>query len=128
MRTNAQVDHGTATIDGGRGAVRDLALDEMLLVFVVLQMGCQGQRFTVGEHAAYPEHLQEGLLGHHDALKLLLLLDSTFRKLLENRIVGVGDGTSVDGHLVEETVIRGRTNTQVASVVLFGRFTEDVGR
>jgi len=36
VRADAQVDHGTTTIDSGRGTVRDLALDKMLLVFVVL--------------------------------------------------------------------------------------------
>jgi hypothetical protein len=37
VRTEAQIDHGATAIDGGRGTVRDLALDNVLLVFVVLK-------------------------------------------------------------------------------------------
>ena len=36
MRADAEVDHGTATVDGGGGAVGNFRLDEILLEFVVL--------------------------------------------------------------------------------------------
>ena len=36
MWTNAEVDHGSATVDSGGGAIGNLALDEILLVRVVL--------------------------------------------------------------------------------------------
>ena len=128
MGANTQVDHGATAIDCGGGTIRDLGFNEVLLVFVVLKGWRQNHRFTVGESSAYLEHLQECFLGHYDSLELLLLLDSTFRELLENWIVGVGDGASVYRHFVEETVVRGRTNAQVAPVVLLCRFAEDVGR
>jgi len=82
----------------------------------------------LGGQKGYLEHLQERLLGHHNSLKFLLLLDGTFREFLENGIVGVCDRASVNGHFVEETFIRRRTNAQVTSVVLLCGFSEDVGR
>lgn len=36
MGSTAQIDQGTAAVDGGRGAVRDLGLDKVDLVLVVL--------------------------------------------------------------------------------------------
>ena len=58
----------------------------------------------------------------------MLLLDCAFRELLEDRIIGTGDGTAVDGHFVEETIIRGRADAQVASVVFLRGLAENVGR
>lgn len=37
MGSDTKVDHGATAIDGGGGAVGDLGLDEVLLVFVVLR-------------------------------------------------------------------------------------------
>ncbi len=37
MGTDAEIDHGSAAVDGGGGAVGDLGFDEVLLVFVVLR-------------------------------------------------------------------------------------------
>lgn len=38
MRTDAQVDHGTAAVDGGGCTIGDFGVDEVLLVFVVLEV------------------------------------------------------------------------------------------
>ena len=43
--TNTQVDHGATAIDGGGSTIRDLGLDEMLLVFVVLKGRHQERHF-----------------------------------------------------------------------------------
>jgi len=128
MRTDAQVDHGAAAIDGSRGTVRNLGFNEMLLVFVVLDPTSEPAFYSGPMAEVHLEHLQQRLLGHHNSLKLLLGLDGTFGEPLQNGIVGVCDSTSVDGHFVEETVIRGRTNAQVTSVVFLCGFSEDVGR
>jgi len=53
--TDAQVDHGTTAIDGSRGTVRDLGLNDVLLVFVVLKSRYQNQRFTVGHSSSVPQ-------------------------------------------------------------------------
>lgn len=65
------------------------------------------------------EHLQQLFLGHDETLKLLLLLDRALRDLFDGGIVGVGDGSVLDAHLVEETVVGGRAKAQVASIMPF---------
>ena len=37
MWANAEIDHRTATVYSGRGAVGNFSLDEVFLVFIVLQ-------------------------------------------------------------------------------------------
>jgi hypothetical protein len=49
-----------------------------------------------------------------------------FRELFESGIVGISDWSVVDSHFVEETVIRRRTEAEVATVVFLCGFTEDV--
>jgi hypothetical protein len=128
VRSNTQVDHGTTAVDGGGRAVGYLAFDEVLLVFVVLQNADVRTNVSCSLSRAYSKHLQERLLWDRDSLKLLLLLDGTFGELFESRVVGIGDRTSINGHLVEKSVIGGRSDAQVTPVVLLSRFTEDVGR
>lgn len=58
MRTSAQIDERTASVDGAQSAVRNSLVDEILLVLAVV------------------EHLKELILGHFQTLKGLLLLDN----------------------------------------------------
>ena len=58
----------------------------------------------------YSEHFQERFLGHHDPFELLLLLDGTFRELFESGVVGIRNGAFFDSHLIEETIIRRRSD------------------
>ena len=46
---------------------------------------------------AYPEHLEEGLLGDDEALELLLFLDGEVGDLLERGVVAVHDWPIVEG-------------------------------
>ena len=57
---NAKIDHGTAPIYGGGRAVRNFGLDEVLLVFIVLEQ-VQQICFSTTE-IAHVEHLKEFLL------------------------------------------------------------------
>lgn len=68
VRTSAQIDKRTASVDSAQSTVRNSLVDEMLLVLAVV------------------EHLEELILGHFQTLKGLLLLDNgvgqTFQSLL----------------------------------------------
>lgn len=57
VRTSAQINEGTTSVDSTLGAIRYSLLDEVLLVLAVLK------------------HLKKLLLGHLETLKGLLLLD-----------------------------------------------------
>lgn len=58
MRTSAQIDKRTASVDSAQSTVRNSLVDEILLVLAVV------------------EHLEELILGHFQTLKRLLLLDN----------------------------------------------------
>ena len=62
MRSDAEVDHVTATIDSGRSALWNLFLDEVNLVLVIL------------------EHFKENLLWEDESFEFLLFLNHAFRK------------------------------------------------
>ena len=57
---NTKIDHGTAPIYGGGCAVRNFGLDEVLLVFIVLEKVQQICFLTT--EIAHVEHLKEFLL------------------------------------------------------------------
>lgn len=73
VRTSAEIDEGTATVNGTLGAIGNSLVDKVLLVLAVL------------------EHLEELLLGHLETLKRLLLLDNLVRELLETFLVIISD-------------------------------------
>jgi len=77
VRSSAQIDEGTASVDGALGAIRHSLVNEILLVLAVL------------------EHLEELLLGHLKTLKGLLLLDDIGREGVKRLLVLVGDSLTV---------------------------------
>ena len=76
----------------------------------------------------YGKHLQEGLFGYHETLKLLLLLDCHVGDLFKDWVVGVNDWSILNGHFVEETVIRWWSDAEVATIVTFRGLPENVCR
>ena len=72
MGSSAEIDQGTATVDGAFGAVGHALVDEVLLVLAVL------------------EHFLELVLGHFQALKWLFLLDDGIGQRLQSLLVLVG--------------------------------------
>ena len=80
------------------------------------------------ERPTHIEHLQQVLLRHDEALELLLLLDSLLRDLFQGGVVAGLDGTALDRHFIEETLVRGRTEAKVATIVALSSFTENVCR
>lgn len=110
MGSQAQIDQRTVPVNGRGGSIRNLGLDEVLLVLAVL------------------EHLQQVLLRDLKTLKLLLLLNSLLRKGLERLQVGRLNGASLgDSHIVEETIVSRRAVGEVATESLFARLSENVG-
>jgi hypothetical protein len=69
MRTSAQIDEGTTSVNGALGAIGDSLLNEVLLVLAVV------------------EHLKKLLLGHLETLERLLLLDNAVGQLFESLLV-----------------------------------------
>lgn len=69
VRTSAQIDKRTASVDSAQGTVRNSLVDEMLLVLAVV------------------EHLEELILGHFQTLKGLLLLDDGIGQRLQSLLV-----------------------------------------
>lgn len=69
MRTSAKIDERTASIDCTCGAVGNTLVDEVLLVFAVV------------------EHLKELIFGHFQTLKGLLLLDDRGSQRLQGLLV-----------------------------------------
>ena len=94
---DAEIDHGPAAVHGGGGAVGDLRLDDLDLVFVVLlpSASVRGTSKNVAEVYTNRKHLEECLLGHDDALEFLFLLDGQLGDLFERRVVRVGDGSAM---------------------------------
>lgn len=90
MWANAKVDHGTAAVDSGGGAIGNFRLDELFLVLVVLWRMSDG-RIKCDFVCTYAEHLKQSLLWHHETFELLLLLDRQLGDLLEGGVVGVGN-------------------------------------
>ena len=60
MGTNAEVNHGTATVDSRRGAIGNFGFDEVLLEFVVLNH--VENWFEELEENTYVEHLEQVFL------------------------------------------------------------------
>lgn len=89
--SSAQIDKGTTSVDSTLGAIGDSLLDEILLVFAVV------------------EHLKKFLLGHFETLERLLLLDDAVGKLLESLLVLFSDRLAVDLLAYKQ---RPGTNTQ----------------
>ena len=77
---------------------------------------------------AYREHLEQGLLRDDKALELLLLLDRHVGDLFKDWVVGVNDWSILNGHFVEETVIRRWSDAEVATIVTFRGLPENVCR
>ena len=148
---NAQIDHRPATVYSGGGAVRDLSLDDILLVFIVLRRTVSQLLTSLSSKSTHPKHLEKSLLGYDKTLKLLFLFDCQICDLLECRIVAVHDRPTrtnpqlesapvprceqwlcdapvLDGHLVEKAIFGRRADAKVATVVAFGSLTEDVCR
>jgi hypothetical protein len=69
MRTSAQIDKRTTSVDGAQSTVRNSLVDEVLLVLAVV------------------EHLEELFLGHFQTLKGLLLLDNGVGQRLQSLLV-----------------------------------------
>lgn len=94
MRTAAEVDQGTTSVDGGRGAIRDLVLDVMLLVAVVLEnAGRSGLHYVARQTTTtHGEHLEQRLFRQREALERLLLLDGDLGNIFEVGIVLGGHG------------------------------------
>lgn len=92
----------------------------------------------------YAEHLKKCFFRYDQALEFLFLFHNAISKLLKRGIVGSGNRSSVkckwtstikanegspffDGHFIEETIIRGRTNAEMASVMALRCLTQYVG-
>jgi hypothetical protein len=73
VRTSAQIDKRTASVDGRLGAIRDSLVNEVFLVLAVL------------------EHLKELVLGHLETLKGLLGLYDAVGEGVEGLLVLVGN-------------------------------------
>lgn len=90
MRADAKIDHGTTTVDRGGGTIGNFGLDEVLLVFVVLQRLIVSLRVDEWKNTTYAEHLEEGLFWDHQAFKLLAIFDSAFSDFLQGWVVRHG--------------------------------------
>jgi hypothetical protein len=131
VRSSAQIDKGTASVDSTLGAIRDSLLNEILLVLAVL------------------EHLKELILGHLQTLERLLLLDNAVGELLESLLVlfsnnlptyslacrygdplGICYALSHVGHIVIKTrgVLGGGTVAEIASKASLSGLAENMGR
>ncbi|KAI6760208.1 hypothetical protein HG531_013409 [Fusarium graminearum] len=103
VRTSAQIDEGTTSVDSTLGAIRYSLLDEVLLVLAVLK------------------HLKKLLLGHLETLKGLLLLDDAI--FLLNIL------SHVRHIVVESRRILGRgTVAEVASEASLSGLSENMSR
>lgn len=111
--TKTQVDQRTTSVNSRRGSIRDLVLDIVLLILVVL------------------EHLEQNFFGQLESLKGLLLLDSSLADVFDRLVVILGDRAAIgETHVVEETTfLKGRTVTETAAFISsLTSFTENVGR
>lgn len=130
VRASAKIDERTASVDSTRGAVGDTLVDEVLLVFAVV------------------EHLKELVLGHFQTLKGLLLLDDGVGQRLQCLLVLIqndlarGNGQQPAlvqgsklplpfhvGHIVVESGRVGgrRTVAEIAAESLLSSLTKNVG-
>jgi len=109
VRTSAQIDQGTATVDGGAGAIGNLVLDNVLLVLVVA------------------EHLEQILLLQGETLESLLLLDGLLGDLLQGLPVRLQNRLGVgESHFVVETILDRGTNAQTATESSLASLTQNV--
>lgn len=76
VRTSAQINQGTAAVDGGGSAVRDLVVDDVNLVRVVL------------------EHFQQVFLCQNKTLKGLLFLGELANQLFKVGIISLGNSAN----------------------------------
>ena len=84
MRSTAQIDERTASVDGRLGALGHTLVDKIFLVLAVL------------------EHLEQLCLGHFKTDKGLLLLDDGIRNGFESLFVLLSNGLTVYEGLVKE--------------------------
>ena len=47
VRSNAEIDHRSTTVNSRRRAIRNFSFNEVSLVFIILQMYHQGQKFKI---------------------------------------------------------------------------------
>lgn len=82
VRSTAQIDEGTTSVDGRLGALGHALVDEILLVLAVL------------------EHLKQFVLGHLETNKRLLLFNDGVGDGLEGLLVLLSNGLTIETELI----------------------------
>jgi hypothetical protein len=101
MRSSADINQVTVLVDSQFATFRDFGLYELQLEWVVL------------------EHLQSFFFAHDKSSELLLLINHLLSSLFNTLVVFLFELLIATVGVIEETILGGRTVTQVHSVLPF---------
>ena len=110
MGASTKIDKGTVAVNRRGSSIRDLVLDDVLLVGVRL------------------EHLEEILLGKFQSLENLLFLDNALDNSLERLVIRLLDSSLFrKSHLIVESIFDRRANAKIATEASFRGLPKNMG-
>lgn len=120
-------------------------LDSMICFLYLLYCIRVSRTMTLVAERTHGKHLEQGLFRDYEPFKFLFFLYGALWNLFQRWVIRVADGSvenislhqprkywaispALDSHLVEESIVRRGTNTQVAPIMSLCSLSEDMSR